>query len=100
MVNLKLHKTQFCKLNCNDFGEELYGSVMQYIGKDGKGNYILSNYIIGRKILVFDDTSFMLMPYTESIHYLIDLALDTMDKQWFDLLCYQLEHECEEPFEQ
>jgi hypothetical protein len=99
-IKLNIHQSQFCKLNCEDLGIELYGDIFQYVGKDKKGNYILANHLINRRIYLFEDTSFTLMPYHQSIRFLIDLALQTKDEKWFYDLCHQLEYECEDPYQE
>ncbi|WP_368666315.1 IDEAL domain-containing protein [Ammoniphilus sp. CFH 90114] len=45
------------------------------------------------RVVLYCESHFETLPYKKSLEFLIDLALHTRDKEWFDELAYKLNFE-------
>lgn len=92
---VKLQEGDLCKVTCR-----------QSKWKDEIVRFKQMDYYLQAPCFVFEtlrhervvlccESEFEMVPYEGSLQFLIDLALQTRDREWFDELVYKLKYESE-----
>jgi hypothetical protein len=93
MILIQLTENDLCKITSRD--HQLNGEIVLFKQMD----YYLQCpcYIFehtgSKRVILTCDSHFTALPYKKSIEFLIDLALKTNDKIWFDELVFKLQYE-------
>ncbi|GEM_PF-2595593 len=92
---LNLHEGAMCKITSPT--SKFEGQIVQYerIEYYMQKPYFIFRNAEQRRIILDSDSGFSVLPYRESLEYVIGLALQTKDKKWFDELVYRWKHEAE-----
>ena len=89
MNHLKLKRGQLCKVVTDEHIIVEKGEIIEYLNYNWMDGYVfkLSD---GKRVCFKDDTDFETLQSEADIKFLIDLALDTKDEDWFYELAFKI----------
>lgn len=94
-VSVKLIENDLCKIVSEE--HHLKGQIIRFKQMDYYFQYpcFIFETEDNKRITLNCESQFVTLPYKSSIEFLINLALQTNDKIWFNELVYKLKYESE-----
>lgn len=90
---INLNEGDLCKITAPQ--HKLNGQIIKFKKVDYYAQlpYFVFETPDKEQVVLPHDSCFETLPYRYSLEYLLNLALQTNDKEWFDELVYKLEYE-------
>ncbi|GIQ71066.1 hypothetical protein DUZ99_03310 [Xylanibacillus composti] len=92
---LNLQAGALCKITSP--ASKFEGQIVEYerIEYYMQKPYFIFRSIDQKRVILDSDAGFCVLPYRGSLEFLIGLALQTKDREWFNELVYRWKHEAE-----